>query len=79
MVCGGGFIAFFCFFRSVAGATEGVSEGTRDNIPFARARRSQSSRRRGVLGGREEATVVDFEIIVGKKTIKKPWWMKSEG
>lgn len=53
-------MAFFCFFRSVAGATDGASVGTRDNIPLARARRSQSSRRRGVEGAREDATVVDF-------------------
>lgn len=60
-------MAFFCFLRSVAGAILGVSVVARDNIPFARARRSQSSRRRGVEGGREDATVVNLRSVNGEK------------
>ena len=66
IVCGGGFMAFFCFLRSIAGATAGASVGTRDNIPLARARRSQSSRWRGELEASGEATVVNFRVGRGK-------------
>lgn len=54
-------MAFFCFLRSVAGAMPSEEVGTRESMPFARARRSQSSSRRGEVGAREDATVVNFE------------------
>lgn len=56
-------MAFFCFLRSVAGATPSEEVGTRESMPLERARRSQSSRRRDVLGGREEATIVSFKVV----------------